>query len=254
MLNKAYISSSSRKLSQFKRLYLLNSIMLCFTTGIQFVVFDIFVNKSVDGSLWKSTVVYVFVSNALNVVVTLYRVPEFSETVADGNIIRYFIRPTWFVHQFLLHEIGEVLIQLVVIIPQFLIFAIVAWVWRLHLYPVSFLMTAFLSIILSGLLTNLFYSLTFFTIKSSAPKALLQSVAGLLSGSLIPLILWPSALANAVKYSPFALIIDAPVKVLLGNEKLSTVVLHQGGWIVGLYLVSLYGLEKAFLHYKHVGG
>lgn len=254
MFNIVYIQTAIHKFKHNKKAYLLNSLLLIFSTIIKIVVIDVFVDKTTEIDLWKNTMAYILITSSLMMLVALYRIPDFSNVIINGNIISYYIRPTRLVNQFLYFEIGETLISFIIIIPQFILTCLFILYYHIDLRIMSGLFTCFLAIIMSILMTNLFYSTTFLTKKNTAPKALLQSVAGLLSGSLIPLILWPESLVRFIKYNPFALMIDAPIKVLLGIYSPVFIVGQQFSWIFILYSLCFFYFERVFHSYTHVGG
>ncbi|WP_032120520.1 ABC-2 family transporter protein [Clostridium amazonitimonense] len=203
----------------------------------------------------KQTIIYVIISSAISNVIAVNKVPEFAQNIKNGKVLKYLIRPVNLFNQIILQEIGNCLIDLIQIIP----IGIGAFCINLYFYNyvgngLQLCVSLSLSIILSILMTNVFFSITFVTMNYSGAKALLQGVNALLSGSLVPLILWPQHLSMILKWSPFALIVDAPIQIFLGLQSFYTVLGLQIIWCIIFYLIGQVLFLKLPVHCEYAGG
>lgn len=241
------------KVKLFWRIYLLNFSLILANMVIQLFVLHIFIQSANSYDLWNNTVIYVMMAGVLGITSSLYRVPEFSESIYTGEFVRYSVRPMKYWIQFFFMELGESSLGILMVAPIFLFMNMYRTFHSLNLQVMLFVATFFLSMILSILFTNSIYALTQFTLKNSAPRALLQGISGLLSGSLVPLMFWPDKL-EIVKYLPFALIINGPIEVLLGRGNHWIVLLGQSIWIMFFLVVNDRLSERTLARQRHIGG
>lgn len=185
---------------------------------------------------------------------SIYRVPEFSHKIIDGSYAVYSIRPISYITQFSLIEFGECLNGIIIGLPLFFITILISIYNNINLYIFKTFLVTIFSIILSILMTINMYSITIFTKKNSAPRALFQGISSLLSGSLIPLLLWPEKISRLVKILPFALIINAPIEVSLGNKSVLGTVMFQLIWIFIFLVINKVFIEKVLSKQEHIGG
>lgn len=250
----AFIKANLNKIKHYKVLNILNVCFVIIGLLMQLAVYDIFINSNNNIDLWPKILVYVFLAGYLNIIMSIYRVPEFSNKITDGSYAVYSIRPISYVAQFSLIEFGESLNGMIIGLPLFLITISIAIYKNIHLYILQTLLIMIFSIILSILMTINMYSITIFTKKNSAPKALFQGLSSLLSGSLVPIILWPEKLSRMVKVLPFALIINAPIEVSLGNQSVLETVILQLIWIIIFLITNKVFIERILSKQEHIGG
>ncbi|MGL5438951.1 MAG: ABC-2 family transporter protein [Filifactoraceae bacterium] len=237
----------------FWKTYVLNSVFILMNTIIQILIYSVFFQSSGDDELWKKTVIYLLMASIVGMTSSLYRIPEFSECIYDGSFIKYSVRPIKYWVQFFLMEVGASILSVMLVIPVIILIVGFLFVNAIKIQIVKFVISLILAIILSILMTNSIYSLTQITLKNSAPRALLQGVAGLLSGSLVPLIFWPSQF-GIVKYLPFALIVNAPIEVLLGTQDIIKIAGIQSLWIGIFIVINGCFSEKILSRQQHIGG
>lgn len=229
---------------QYKKLYLLNVFFFWLSFLIQLVVFDIFVKDS-----WNELIRYLIIANFLAMFTSLYKVPEFSNLIAKGEIYRYGVRPMSYVFQIFIYELGDFIFYFFINLPLLMLS-----VWLLNLSVYSLLLPVLLSVVLSIEIITFFYSFTSVFIKNSAIKALLQGVSSFLSGSVIPLFLWPKEFQAIVSLLPFAAVIDVTIKAVTGKMPLLNATLIQLFWIVIFSIANYFTIEIIMSRQKNIGG
>lgn len=244
-----------KKINQYKINFCLNNFFIIFSILIQICILNMFFFDDTQNNLQRQTIIYVIISGAISNVIAVNKVPEFAQNIKNGKILKYFIRPINLFNQIILQEIGNCLIDLMQIIPMCIgVLGINLYFYNSIGNWLQLCVSLIFSIILSILMTNVFFSITFITMNYSGAKALLQGFNALLSGSLVPLILWPQHLSVIFKWSPFALIVDAPIQIFLGLEDLYTVLGLQIIWCIIFYLIGQVLFLKLPLHCDYAGG
>lgn len=255
MRNKiVYANIIIKKIKHFKFLYVSDTIFTIIGAILQLVVLSVYINPTINSLIWEQLLVYVFLSSYIGHVVSLFRVPEFAEKIINGNYAVYALRPVSYCTQFFFIEVGESLRGAITGVILFAISLSIIILRYQSFRILEFLLTFILSIILSTMLSITFFSLTVVTKKEQAPKAIFQCISSLLSGSLLPLILWPENLVKYLKFTPFALIINAPIEVGLGTQTFQTVFLFQLFWLFIFGLGIQFIVEKILSHQEHIGG
>lgn len=177
---------------------------------------------------------YLLVSLSLSSCLLTYRLPKFVSTIRQGEVAKYFIYPISIWKLVVFEDLSESLVllleNLLFIIPLFFLFGYSFYSCLL------FIFSLFLSLILAVFISELFYSTTFMLHNFSAAKALLSGITSFLSGGIIPLFLFPKVFIDFCYYTPFALLVDGPARVLQnGNHK---IILSQIIWLFGLAVIS----------------
>lgn len=254
MITLAYVKAILNRIKHYKVLNIMNIGFIVINSLIQLVFYKMFFNEYQNNNLWSEIIIYVFFAGYLGLIMSIYRVPEFSHKISDGSYSAYSIRPISYVNQFSLMEFGESINNIIVGLPLILIILFISVYKNINLNILGGILVSFFSIILSIKFTITFYSLTIFTKKNNGPRALFQGITSLLSGSLVPLILWPENLSRLVKVLPFALIINSPIEVSLGNTSLLKTLVLQIIWIVFFGLINKIITEKILCKQEHIGG
>lgn len=234
------------RLSKYKKLYVVNLIFSILSCLLKIAFIKIF-SYNIQLAEYLDLITYSIATVFLSSVVSLYRIPEFSECFADGTFVKYSIRPFSYFSQLFYGEFGESLVNLIAFFPLLLISIIHMAFYNINYTNIiEFFITFLLSIVLSILVINNFYSLTVITTKNNAPRALLQGIASLVSGSLLPLYIFPEGIQKVFYLMPFAYIIGSPIQILLGKAELLNVLKNQLFWIVVLLFINICITEKIY--------
>ncbi len=226
------------KIKQFKNMSIVNFLFAILSIGIQLSIFSLFVEEK---RLWQNTVIYTVTALGINQVITVNKVPIYVETMMSGNILKYYSKPIKIFTSVFYEELGCSVSNLVHTIPFFLVSCTLALIFiDIHFLNLFlFIISLFLGIVLSILVCTTVYSITFYTTNHQSIKALLTGVMSFLSGSMLPLILWPDTIQKAVAYTPFALMVDAPIRFLINTYSFSNIkiLVYQLLWVIFFYFV-----------------
>ena len=199
-------------------------------------------------------IIYVVFSSYISITCSIYRTPIFSDKIISGDYIVYAIRPLRYISQFIFEELSFSATFGVIYSFVPIVCALIFVNSGIHLNYIIFLLSYILSLILATEFTIFIYSLTVFTQKNSAIKALFHSVCALLSGSMIPIVFLPDAYVRIIQYLPFASIVNTPIQLLFGSQNGNNLMLCQIIWILLFYVVNLIISEKILKFQRHIGG
>lgn len=116
---------------------------------------------------------------------------------------------------------------------------------RMHLSAtpltfVGFLLSMVLTLGVTVAFTLIVYFSCFFTVSSHGIRSIFVPVADFLSGGIIPLPFMPEWLAQALRFSPFGAMLNAPLRIYSGDITGSALVetlLLQVFWLAALILI-----------------
>ncbi len=237
MYKISIVKAEILKIKQFRNMSYINLLFALLSISIQLAILSLFVKEK---NLWQSTIIYTITALGINQVIAVNKVPIYVETMISGNILKYYTKPVKIFISIFYEELGNSILNLTQCIPFFLASLILTIVYMDFniINLVLFIISLSLSLILSILVCTTFYAITFYTTNHQSVKALLVGVMSFLSGSMLPLILWPEPLQKVVAYTPFALMVDAPIKFLINVYGLGNlnVILYQLIWIILFYI------------------
>ncbi len=250
LLRISLIRAEIIKIRQYKFMSTFNFGFAVLSILIQLSILNLFVHEK---ELWNSTVVYTITALGIGQINILNKVPIYAEMMISGNILKYYIRPTKIFTSIIFEELGNSILNFIQVSPFF----IVSIFFSLQLTDTNllniflFFISMILGVILAILLGTAFYTITFYTTNYQGAKALLGGVNSFLSGAMLPIILWPEQLQSIVRYTPFALVVDAPINFLINvyTSNSMQVLGYQLLWIIILYFVC----KKLILFFERRG-
>ena len=104
MRTLAYVKAILNRIKHYKVLNIMNTVFIIINSLIQLVFYRMFFNEYQNNNLWSEIIIYVFFAGYLGLIMSIYRVPEFSYKISDGSYSAYCIRPISYVDQFSLIE------------------------------------------------------------------------------------------------------------------------------------------------------
>ena len=166
------------------------------------------------------------------------------EDIKEGFLNRSLVRPAPNVLHYVANNLGEKVVKLVLLAPPLLL---LAYFFRdtlrlpATLLPwLLFLGSLVLAATLAFLLDYLTGSLAFWLQDTGGLRSLLRLAANLLSGRLVPLAFFPSALAGLLVVQPFRFLLSFPLELLTGD--LSAEGIREGfAWQSAYVLAALLG-------------
>ena len=248
-----YAKLTFDSLKHYRNAILVNLFYSVLSLCIQLIIFYMFIGSDyTQNDIWHITVIYIIITAFLTNTLSLNKVPIFSDKVVSGAYAVYAIRPIKYYKQTIYEQIGLTICNIFVNIIFIGAMLVCLFSFDTRFNFLLFIISFIFSVVLSSQFVTLVYSITTFTQKNNAPKALLQGVSSLFSGAMIPLFLWPDDLVVFVRYLPFASIINSPIEVAF-NENLY-LLLIQISWIVLLKLINHFVTDKVLSKQHHIGG
>lgn len=185
----------------------------------------------------------------------------FSREILNGEISNYLLRPiSVFWHHFL-QNVGEKVIKLIIPIPLFIFFALLAP----HLLSPAiyeprnigfFIISIILALVLHFYIDMSLGALAFWLEDAFELRRYKDLLHDFSSGVMIPFALMPPALAAVLGWLPFRYIVAAPVELLMGKMTLAgaaQVFLIQLAWIGGAVVLVTILWRKGLKRYAVPG-
>ena len=179
---------------------------------------------------------------------------EVLNAITSGSIAYEMVRPVnlyaqWFVKN-VATRLSKALLRCV---PVLVVSLLLPRPYRLSLPDTPLALCFFLATGLLGLMavvayTMLIYGFTFFTMNPQGLRLIMVSVTDLLTGALIPLPFLPDSVRWAMERTPFAMIMNLPLRVYSGHiagGELAEFFLWQVFWLAALVGVGLAIFRKA---------
>ncbi|QRG87213.1 hypothetical protein [Bulleidia sp. zg-1006] len=205
-----------------------------------FIIIIVYAEFSVYTGLLKNEesnlMSYLVIANVLNNCLLTNRLPNFIHLLKKGEISKYYTFPKEIWEIIVLEDIATCIAgfaENILFLILLMIFLQISF-----LRCAFFLVSIFLSLLLSVFVGECFYSLSLPLNNHSASKALLNGVSGILSGGIIPLKYLPQQFIKICYFTPFAFLVDGPVQVLLYEKK--EIIIFQLIWCSVLALISYY--------------
>ena len=201
-------------------------------------------NSSLAGYSVVQITTYVILSKILAAQFSGVDYSMLADWIYKGNIGNEIVRPISLLFNLFSRRVGEFIFYVVfkavpVIIVSFLILGGTGPVDMMHF--ALFLVSVCISIVLMFYFEVLVGMGTVYTLSYSALGFVKQAVFELLSGSIVPLALFPDVLERIVNMLPFAGMVSVPVRIYLGKYGMAesfSYIAMQLGWCVVMYLVT----------------
>ncbi len=198
-------------------------------------------NHNIDIS---QTITYVIVTNMIGIFVDVNVIQLINDRIRTGDISLDLMRPFDFRLYAFSYGIGNNIVNIIFQFIPTITFCII--VCHKYISIVGCIPAFIVSMIFATIISFLFYFiigiLAFWLMVTWPINMLLGAVHKLLSGSWIPLWLFPEKARKIVELLPFSQIYYSPVSIIVTNknaDEILKVLLGQVIWIVVLYIVSL---------------
>lgn len=215
----------------------------------------------IGGYSLSEMVTYLLGAGLINsFVLTTAENPETSQTIQDGSLSAYLIKPLspygiWFVRDlstksffFFLGLIGYLIVG--IFFRDFLI-----------PFPNKIYLILFLgSLILSALLQFFFFEalslLSFWIENTYGLRFTMRVIMEVVGGAIIPISFFPETLQKIFSLLPFSFLIYFPMNLYLGKtpiDQIPSLFLREGVWIAGLALLNFTIWKKGIRQYVSMG-
>lgn len=233
------------RLAEYKEKILLNHIFFALIIFLEYSVYSAFLHK--EG---YRLILYLLVSTNLSSCLLTFRFPKFIYSLRKGEIVKYFTFPksVWFI--IVLEDISESVTLLIE--NSILLIGALLLSKASPLLSIEFILSVLLSICLGVLISESFYSLTFVLNNYSASKTLLSGISSMFAGGIIPLIYLPDLFVKISYATPFALLIDGPVNILIDGNL--NIIPLQIIWCIVFGLISYFLITSLYKNVSVFGG
>jgi ABC-2 type transport system permease protein len=190
-------------------------------------------DETVNGLTARSATAFIFVSQALISVTTLFGDYALVGLVKSGDVATELHRPwDWSLYR-LGADLGKsafagITRGLAIAVGGWILFALPAPDLR---RTVAFLVTVVLAAVLASRIWTISGVAAFWLVDATGVVQLFVALAMFSTGLVVPLQLLPGSLGSLLGYSPFASLIQRPADVLLGQRGFVGVVAAQFAWI-----------------------
>ena len=246
MLNllSLYFRAELMKALRYPAALVLNIVSMVLIVFVQYKVLSAY-NSSLTS---RELVVYLLVAAVLFSASTFSKLPNFCEALKKGEVIKYLCLPFYPSRVFAVKDFCTALIQLLFYVPLFSLVLVSYGALRTLIFVISACVGLFIAV----LVAHVFYCLSFVLKNFSASKALLAAISSFFAGSLIPLALLPQFFVDLAYKTPFAMVVDAPLQVLMqGNYRL---LLVQLAWALVLYALASILISQSIKKIEIFGG
>lgn len=193
-----------------------------------------------DSEMQKYMILYVITSNVIRMFYSGDMSYEISSKIADGSLAIELIRPVNFIWLSYLKMLGRICAGFVMRgIPVIICFLPLIFENKDHIKWNAvpfFCCVVLMGHVLYALLYTLIGFIAFLCFEVWAFERLLDDTIRFLSGSFLPLALFPEWLRNISNFLPFRFLFSFPIEILLGNagsEEILTNMLIMILWIMG---------------------
>jgi ABC-2 type transport system permease protein len=207
---------------------------------------------SIGGFDSRDAVTFTFVSQGLLMVVFLLTSgDEISDRIMGGEIVSDLQRPVHFQSYWCAVALGRSAYYLIYRgIPPFVIGAL-AFDLRLPQHPltwVAFLVSVALAATAAFSFRFLLQLTAFWILDARGPAQLGSLLGGFLSGTMVPLVLFPDAALTLVRALPFASMVQLPIEVFLDKHHgvdLARTLALQAAWVATLWVLAEMVVHRA---------
>lgn len=228
---------------------------------IYFIWWTVFQSqKQILGYTAPSILTYVLIAALIRAIVLSTRVTDMINSINDGSIVNFIVKPLGFVRYYLARDIADKLFNISFYICEvsFLIFILKP---QVIIQTNILTLLLFLFAIFGGLIIyfclNFIISLTSFWVENSwGPLFLMSIFLEAFGGGLFPIDILPEALFNLLMITPFPYLIYFPAKLYLGTLSINELIYGFGIisiWILVLLFFMKITISAGFRQYSAVG-
>jgi ABC-2 type transport system permease protein len=181
--------------------------------------------------------------------------------VRDGTMKKYLTQPVDMLGYLFWHRVAHKLVYYAI---ATLPFALVFWLCR-HYFPgwpdvysvFSFCVSLAMAFLIGFLLETLIGLIAFWFMEVNSLLFIYMMFNYFLSGHMLPLDMFPDWLTSIVRFLPFKYLAYFPATVMLGkynHAQLTSELLIQAGWVVGLFLLNRFAYHRGVNRYAAHGG
>ncbi|MEJ7763821.1 MAG: ABC-2 family transporter protein [Thermomicrobiales bacterium] len=190
-------------------------------------------NEAVAGFTLTDTLTYVWLAQAMLMVIAVWGTWDIAQGVRSGDIVADLSKPFNFFFYWLSRDLGRAACQALVRFVPTLAIGALLYDLGLSTDPVRwglFTLSLTLATLVSFAIRFSLNLVAFWTIDIQGVRYLQLSVINLLSGLLIPLAFFPGPLRAVAEVLPFRAMVMTPVDIALGRGAAVPALALQAGW------------------------
>lgn len=228
---------------------------------VYFIWWSVFQSqREVFGYTISSILTYILVAAFLRASVLSSRVADLIDSINNGSVINFLIKPLGFVRYYLAREAADKLFNISFFIVEIclLIFLLKPPILiQTNIQTLILFTAAILGAIILLFCLNFIVSLTAFWVESSWGVLFLVSILlESLAGGLFPVDILPKGLFNVLILTPFPYLIYFPAKLYLGG--MSSWEIFYGFsiiifWILALFILMKMMINAGLKHFSAIG-
>lgn len=258
----AVIRARLRTLLQYRAAALAGITTQFFWELIQVMVYAAFFSSSrvSQPMSYQQTVSYLWMIQAMLLLMPWRIDPEIAAMIRDGRVAYELAKPSDLYWLWYARVLASRLAPLLLRAPPVLIIAMLF----LGLQPpvslpsaLAFLASLGVAVLLSSAINTLMTISLMWTVAGDGVARLISSLATILSGSMVPLPLFPDWSQAILHILPFAGLMDLPFRLYIGHipaQELVQVLGHQILWTLVLIFIGRYSLKRGLSHLVVQGG
>lgn len=216
---------------------------------------------SYDTEKTNYMILYVILSNIISMFYSRNMCNEIGEKVANGTFAIELIRPVNFVFLSYMKMVGQIIADIAMKgFPAIVCFSPLI-IKHFSLIHEESMVIFFVVILLDHILFSVLYALigfmAFICMEVWPFERLMADTIRFLSGSFLPLTLFPKWLRTVANFLPFSYLYSFPIDLLLGQpsqSEITTNVMMLCGWIVALVIVFCLLFRRAVNAFVVQGG
>ncbi len=250
---------------QANLVYRFNTFALFLSEGLSLLVFvylwmSIYYQGNQMGNYtFKGLIIYYIFSKFVILTVNASDVSRLvGDAIREGKIVSFLTKPLNFLRKELFYYLGGVVYKFIVFTPIFLL-AIFLFFKDINfggLPLLLFWLFVFIAIIINFLIQYIVGILAFYFGSVFGLSFAAFTISHFLSGSLVPVDLFPPVLLTVTKYLPFKFIVFVPISIITGRIEMGEIFPLLGTslvWIIVLYLSANILYKKGLNKYEAYG-
>jgi ABC-2 type transport system permease protein len=269
---RAAFASRFLLVMQYRSAAIAGFVTQCWWGGLKVMILATFYGASAGAASAPITlsqaITYTWLSQGLLMLLPWMGDPEVSAAVRTGAVTYDRLRPVdayafWFVRAAgwiaarLLPRVALMFLFTGVALP---VFGLIEWSWRPPADLVAllgFVSSTLLALLLSSAMMMLINIITLAALTDRGANAISLPLVVALSGSLLPLALFPDWLQTVLLMQPFAGLLDIPLRIYMGNLVGAGAVAGLGlqlFWIIAVIALGRFAMARALRRLEVQGG
>ena len=252
-LLRTYLTSRLKLAKVFFMSAVFGLLTQCFFAFFRILIIDAFMAMDSGAAAMQSNsmITYIWLTQAFLLISPWNTNRDDMDLIRTGNIVYELARPVdlhslLFVKTWSQRIVNTLIRAIPILALNLIVFPLVG----LKYYSITagsgmsvllFVVSLFLSFLLSSCITVTIYSVSLYTVNASNFTGIFGTVAMLLSGSILPLALFPDFLQPFFTYQPFKSIVDTPAMILSGSYTGGQSMFYMGlqiAWILIFFTVN----------------